>query len=147
MLYSKHWRQSMSDTESGIQSMGGKARAKKLTGEERQEIAKRAAFARWNKTGVGIPKATHEGIITIGDMEIPCAVLDNGRRVLSENGITYALLGSRSGASKRLKRASQEHGAHTPLLLAPKNLKPFISNELLDGPLKPLTYQQGERII
>src|SRR5438876_1942180 len=133
--------------QSEIQSLGGKARAKKLSKEDRTAIAKGAADARWEKAGKAIPKATHEGIITIGDMEIPCAVLDNGRRVLSENGITYALLGSRSGASKRLKRASQEHGAPTPLFLAPKNLKPFISNELLDGPLKPLTYQQGERII
>ena len=32
-------------------SRGGKARAKKLTAEERQEIARKAAQARWAKAG------------------------------------------------------------------------------------------------
>ncbi len=63
------------------------------------------------------------------------------------NGITQALLGSRSGASNRLKRASMEDGAPIPLFLAPNRLKSFISNELLDGPLKPPTYQQGQAVV
>ena len=48
-----------------------------------------------------IPRATHIGEINIGDVRIPCAVLEDGTRVLSENGITNALLGSRSGYSKK----------------------------------------------
>lgn len=89
-------------------------------------------------------KATHEGVLHIGNLAIPCAVLEGGTRVLSENGITQALLGSRSGASKRLKRASQELGAPVPLFLAPKNLMPFISEEFPDGPPQPLTYMPKE---
>ncbi len=46
-----------------------------------------------------LPKATHTGKLKIGDIVIPCAVLDNGVRILSEHGITTAF-GSRSGASK-----------------------------------------------
>src|SRR5260370_4339379 len=65
-----------------IQSLGGKARAKKLSKEDRSAIAKNAAEARWEKEGHSkpLPKATHEGILMIGNMEIPCAVLEDGRR-------------------------------------------------------------------
>jgi len=62
------------------------------------------------------------------------------QRVLTENGITNAILGSRSGASKRLKKAAEEGGARLPLFVAPGQLKAFINNELLDGPLKPIEH-------
>jgi len=91
------------------------------------------------------PKATHTGELKIGDTVIPCAVLEDGRRVISEHGLTNALLGSRSGASKRIKRAKMEQGALVPLFLAPSNLKPFISEELINGPLKQLVYSIGQR--
>lgn len=61
-----------------IQSMGGVARAKALTEEQRSEIASNAAASRWN-----IPKATHMGELKIADLIIPCAVLGDGRRVLT----------------------------------------------------------------
>ena len=67
--------------------------------------------------------------------------------MLTENGITYAILGERSGASKRLKKAASEEGALLPLFVAPSQLKPFISKELEDGPLKPIDYQDGDRIV
>lgn len=118
------------------------ARAQKLSPEKRSEIAHAAAAARW-----GVPKATHQGELAIGDIRIPCAVLDDGRRVLTENGITNALLGSRSGASKRLKKTLSEAGAPAPLFLAPERLKPFISNEMLDGPLVPVQYLDGARTV
>jgi len=127
-------------------SQGGFARAEKLSPEERSAIASSAAKARWAKdTGEDhLPKATHRGEISIGDIKLPCAVLDDGRRVVSEFGITRAL-GSRSGASKRLKKASEEDGALVPVFLAPPRLKPFISDEILNGPLKPITYRDKQR--
>ena len=94
-----------------------------------------------------LPKATHRGQLCIGKIKIPCAVLDNGKRVLSENGITVALLGSRSGGSKRLKKAQQDVGAPLPLFIAPKNLYPFIDKDLTSGPLTPIQYRVGNRII
>ncbi|WP_295429022.1 P63C domain-containing protein [uncultured Thiodictyon sp.] len=129
-------------TEKSPNSAGGIARAEKLSPEERSQIAQTAAAARW-----GIPRATHRGEIVIGDTRIPCAVLDNGRRVLTENGITNALLGSRSGASKRLKKSQLEAGAPVPLFLAPDRLKPFISQEVMDGPLAPVQYLDGTRTV
>ena len=50
-----------SNPDESVQSQGGKARAQKLTPEERSKIASAAAAARWN-----IPKATHGGTIKIG---------------------------------------------------------------------------------
>jgi hypothetical protein len=127
---------------------GGKARAEKLTPDERKEIAQKAASARWsNVDRENLPRATHRGELNIDGTFIPCAVLENGKRVLSELGITMALLGSRSGASKRLKKAHEEAGAPLPLFLAPNVLKPFINEELLGGPLAKITYIEGRRVV
>src|ERR1035438_353214 len=75
-------------TETQIQSLGGKARAKKLSKEDRSSIAKGAAEARWEKAGnrERLPVATHgspDHPLCIGDLQIPFYVLDNGMRVLS----------------------------------------------------------------
>src|SRR5665213_837586 len=111
------WLAVSNETDSkSAQSLGGKARAESLTSQQLSESASKAANARWSK-----PKATHRGVLKIGAARIPCAVLDNGKRVVTENGITNAILGSRSGASKRLKRAAESEGALLPLFLAPKN--------------------------
>lgn len=127
---------------------GGYARAESLTPEERTDIARRAAQARWQED---LPEVTHPGELKIGDAVIPCAVIryPNGtvQRVLSEHGITTAL-GSRSGASKRRKRAEQADGggAPVPLFLAPKRLEPFIPDDLRGGPLGAVKYR-SERTI
>jgi hypothetical protein len=119
--------------EESIQSQGGIARAKSLTKDERKAIASKAAAARWN-----IPKATHEDRpIKIGDLEIPCAVLEGEIRVISERAVTKALGGKRGGAHwLRMK----EGGANLPVYLSANNLKPFISNDLMMA-LSPLIYQ------
>lgn len=127
------------------QQKGGRARAAKLTAEDRRKIASEAAKARWSNMG-DLPTATHTGTLSLGSASLPCAVLSDGRRVLSEYGITNAILGSRSGASKRLKTASQEAGAPTPIFIAPRQLKPFITQDFLDGPLKPIPYKDGKSI-
>jgi len=88
-------------------------------------------------------EATHKGMLRIGSVEIPCAVLKDGRRVLSENGIANAL-GGRSGSAKRLKTEAANQGAHLPVFLASRSLFPYINNNLLDGPLKPIKYISGD---
>ena len=94
-----------------------------------------------------ILKATHTGKLQLGEESIPCAVLENGQRIISEFGISNALK-SRSGASKRMKTASSEDGAPIPIFLASKNIIPYITNELRDGPLKPINYtvRNGKRV-
>ncbi len=94
-----------------------------------------------------MPIATHRGVLNLGNIKIPCAVLDDGKRVITEHGMTMSLLGSRSGASKRLKKAHQDGGALLPIFLAPGNLKPFISDELAAGPLTAIEYRDGDRTV
>lgn len=86
-------------------------------------------------------RATHLGELNIGGIKIPCAVLEDGTRILSEHGVTTAMR-SRSGAAKRRKRREFESGrAPLPVFLASNNLIPFISNDLLSGPLEPMVYR------
>lgn len=134
------------DMEISGKAKGGVARQASMTAEERSAAASKAAKA---KSELGkLPQATHFGTLNIGDIGIPCAVLENGTRILSESGIADALLGTRSGASKRLKKQAEEAGALIPVFMAPGMLKPFISNDLIDGPLKPVEYNSnGKRSV
>lgn len=102
---------------------GGVARAKSLTPYERREIAKKAASARWNDV---LPRATHEGALIIGDLEIACAVLNDGRRMLTQSSFMRAL-----GRARQAKgRAYYKGDVNLPAFLTAQNLKPFISSEL-----------------
>lgn len=75
-------------TKKDGRSKGGSARAASLTPDERSAIAKKAAQAKHNKP---LPIATHKGLLKIGDTEIQCFVLDDGRRVISGRGLTTAI--------------------------------------------------------
>ena len=81
-------------------SKGGRARAQSLSSEDRKDIARYAAEARWSGREVVslLPKETHEGVIKIVGREIPCSVLDNGLRVFSTRGINRAMESKRTGA-------------------------------------------------
>jgi len=71
-----------------------------------------------------IPEALFEGELEIGDATIPCAVLEDGTRVLTQAGMLEAL--------GRSPRAAGKSGAveQLPPFLAPKNLEPFINEDL-----------------
>lgn len=105
---------------------GGQARAKKLSKSQRSVAARRAALARWSKEGKELPQATHEGVLHIGDAEISCYVLANGERVMSTRGIMKGL--------GRVWRGRKYPGTQLPVFLEAKNLKPFISEDLIAGP-------------
>jgi hypothetical protein len=146
------------ETEGSGRAKGGIARAEKLAPAERSQIASAAASARWQARRLeqsahsGLPHVVEgfSNVLKLAGVEIPCAIIDgpNGiQRVLSENGITNAILGSRSGASKRKKKAMEDEGALLPLFIAPRQLHPFLTSDLADGPLKPIDYQDGDRIV
>ncbi|MCH7564686.1 MAG: P63C domain-containing protein [Gemmatimonadetes bacterium] len=102
---------------------GGKARAKKLTPAQRRDIAVKAAEARW---GTELPRATHEGVLAIGEIKIPCAVLEDGTRMLTQSGFMRAL-----GRARQAKgRQYYDADVNMPAFLTAKNLKPFISKDL-----------------
>lgn len=134
-----------------IGKAGGRARAEKLAPEVRSAIAAEAAAARWAKRlepTPDMPKVLegYSSVLDLAGTKLPCAVVEgpNGvQRVLSETGITRAILGTRSGASRRLKYG----GSLLPLFVAPRQLEAFITNELREGPLKPVDYVDGGRVV
>lgn len=72
-----------------------------------------------------ILKATHEGILKIGESSILCAVLEDGSRVLTQTDFMEAI--------GRLGRSTSGQGQvihGLPPFLAAKNLKPFINKSL-----------------
>lgn len=108
------------------QSKGGRARAKILPPNERSAIAKRAAASRWDSS---IPTATHFGELQIGDLNLQCAVLPDGTRVISQGGITTAF-GPVTGGWQMRKKASDEDSGDLPPFLVAGTLKDFIPNDL-----------------
>lgn len=102
-------------------SLGGRRRAEALTRTERSEIARQAALARWGDNAV---EALTDGALQIGDREIRCAVLVDGRRVLSQQTVLQTLGRARSAKG----RTGGQSGL--PPFLAATNLQPFISDEL-----------------
>lgn len=136
-------------------SRGGIARAESLSVEKRKEISANAIATRWENAArrSALPSVVlKQNDLCLAGLNIPCAIIEGEgkgevRRVLTESGITEALLGTRSGASKRLKKASQDAGAPVPIFLAPRQLTPFIEVEISSGLLAPIEYVDGNRIV
>src|ERR1035437_3048574 len=100
------------DVAASRASKGGNARSEKLSPDERKAIARKAAKDRWAKAKAStqaagqindyppivfdpnssketvLPLARWPGVLTIGAKEIPCYVLDDGRRIISRNAAT-----------------------------------------------------------
>jgi hypothetical protein len=106
------------------QAKGGIARAANLSAEDRKEIASKAAEARW---GVVLPQATHSGELVINGRKIACAVLQNGKRVLTQETFLTAI--GRAAKAKAGTGSLKLVDGLPPFLVA-ENLKPFISDEL-----------------
>jgi hypothetical protein len=111
---------------------GGAARAAKLTPEERKSIAMKGVAAK--KERALLPKATHgssDKPLKIGDIEIPCYVLEDGTRVLSQRGL-IAGIGMSSGSTK-------SGDARQVAFFDLEAIKPFVVNDLavvLKSPIK-----------
>jgi|SRR5882672_16124 len=109
--------------DKSIQSMGGIARADSLPAEDRSEIARTAANARWGKE---LPRATHTGQIVIAGRSFSCAVLDTGKRLLTQETFLTAI--GRAAKAKGKTGSFVVDGL--PPFLAAENLLPFISEDL-----------------
>jgi len=106
-------------------SKGGKAAAASMTAEQRQERAIKANRAK--KCYKDIPKATHSGELEIGYTNISCAVLEDGRRVITESSMFEIL-----GRSKTGRKPKSGGVSNLPSFLSAENLKPLI-NSVLSG--------------
>ena len=106
---------------------GGIARAKRLTAEERREIALQGAQARWGCDGVKLAICGSEDRpLKIAAKELPCYVLDDDTRVLSQAGF-LAALGRHPKANVRREGGEER----IPPILQGKAINPFISKEML----------------
>lgn len=114
---------------------GGFARAKALSAEDRAEIAKKAAAARWDKTK-NIPQAVYTGMLTLGDMSFPCSVLSDGTRVLTQSDFMQGMDMYYSGWVSN-NRSDEDIAADIPQFLTFKTLKPFVDRHL--GDLQSIT--------
>ena len=124
------------------QSKGGRARAEKLTAEERSEIAKRSAATRWAALKT-LPQATHgspDKPLRIGETEIQCYVLEDGRRVISQRGMNAALQRAESGAKSRRQPVDGTVG-NLPSFLYPSNIRPFIASDLALAASVPISFR------
>jgi hypothetical protein len=127
-----------------VASQGGIARRDSLTADERSAIARRAVEVRWEKAGKlkAVPEVTHgspDHPLKIGEIEIPCYVLNDERRVLVQSGVMSALDMSQGtagrGAGDRLAR-----------FLATKSINPFVPQHLRDVIMEPIKFKVGGNI-
>lgn len=99
-------------------SKGGRARAERLSPEERSEAGRRAAESRWGRS---VQQATHDGTIQIGDRELVCAVLEDGTRVVAQGTLLTAL-----GRARRPKGRGEGGG----IIMFAANLRKFVDPDL-----------------
>jgi hypothetical protein len=127
------------------QSLGGKARAEKLSAPERKRQAREAARSRWEavrkaaielKDPKRIPEALCEGLLEIGTVQIECYVLDSMKRVIHKRGMAKAL-GMKSGGGNVFMRAMQRKGLGSEIS---EDLRFKLDNPLL---FKTLTLDLG----
>ena len=86
--------------EESMASMGGKARASKMTSQQRSDSARKAATARWHSKLPKVAFGSDDHPLKIGDIEIPCYVLDNGMRVITHRGLQGAVSMTVSGSAQ-----------------------------------------------
>jgi len=79
-------------------------------------------------------KATHEGELHIVDQTLPCAVLEDSTRIISQNAIFRAF-----GRAKRGRAGGDQRVSNVPAFIDANNLQPFINNDLWDV-IKPVEY-------
>lgn len=115
------------------QRKGGIARARKLSSEQRSEIAVKAAEARWSKVKDPnrIPEAESDGSLKIGDVELDVYRLNDERRLISKRAIARAL-GLKSEGGNAFMRSMTREGIRSGL---PEKLLSKIENPIYFKPL------------
>lgn len=86
-----------------------------------------------------LPSAVYSGLLPIGDIEIDCAVLEDGTRVLSERAVHRAFGSKRGGSHWRRMKANSD-GANLPSFLSATNLLTFVSKDLQEALISPILY-------
>ena len=74
---------------------------------------------------MSLPVAEHSGFVTIGNVKLPCAVLQDGTRLLTQRGVFDAI-----GRTGRSSGTPEGTASDLPVFLRSKKLSPFITDEL-----------------
>src|SRR5436305_10980844 len=127
------WRcQQMNDATG--RARGGVARMEGTTKQERKALAKKAAAARWSGD---IKRATHgdeDHPLAIGEIKIPCYVLEDGRRVLQQTGLIQSLNMSHGGSYSM-------GGDRLAKFTTQGRLSSYVSNELIERTANPVRFR------
>jgi hypothetical protein len=123
------------------QSKGGRARADSLDKNTLRDIAASGGRARWAKSkelaaGGDLPKATHQGKMIVGGLELDCYNLADGRRVFHKRGMARTL-GMKSGGGNVFMRAVKRKGLGSEI---DDKLIEKLENPII---FKPLTQDLG----
>src|SRR5262249_22520422 len=113
--------------------IGGARRAQLLNPERRSEIARQAASARWSGPILRATHGSEDHPLAIGDMKIPCYVLENDVRVVTQNGLTGALGMARGGSMIAGMNRLQ-------LFVSGDRIKPFIPNHVVERISNPIQF-------
>lgn len=84
---------------------------------------------------VKLLKATHEGVIEIGDKKLNVAVLSDGTRIITQSAVFKAF-----GRTKRGRAKDDVRVLNRPAFMDAKNLQPFIDAGL-EGVLNKIDYE------
>jgi len=123
------------EEQPAAKARGGIARARRLRPEQRSEIAKRAASARWSKDLSEAICGSPDQPLRIGDVEIECYVLSDGTRVLTQASFLEAL-GRHRKANVRREGGEEQ----LPAILQGKALYEFLTPEILEKG-RPITFR------
>lgn len=108
---------------------------------DRKEICRKAIQERWHPT---IPKATHEGVIFIGDQTLECDVLPDGRRILRHRAFTKAM-GKSKSSGQDMERSKE---LKIPVFVCANNLRPYLGKEFLERSTQIIyKSKDGRRVI
>jgi hypothetical protein len=89
---------------------GGRKRAERLSKDQLTEIGRKGALARWAKEGKEVNEpipavyGSPDSPLRLNGVEIPCYVLADGRRVITQRGLQQALGLSTGGGSRGARR-------------------------------------------
>ena len=78
--------------------------------------------------------------LKIGDLELPCYVLSDETRVLTQEGFLAALGRARKAKGGHGAAGTEDDVGRLPSFLAANNLKPFINDELLEA-TRPVVFR------
>ncbi len=116
---------------------GGKARAGALSPSRRRDIAQTAANARWAQRDRHATHGSADHPLRIGDSDIPCYVLRDGTRVITQGGFTDALGMARGGSMIAGMNCLE-------LFVSRGRINPYLTNELAARFANPISFLTTE---